>query len=93
MVEDAWLHCEGLLPFLLKAKVTGITESGVTYLDEAGTEHTLAADTVIMAVGTRSRKDEAYAFCTPRHRDHCHRRRGGPQDSPGRHAQRIRRGQ
>ena len=64
MVEDAWLHCEGF-SFLLKAKVTGITESGVTYLDEAGTEHTLAADTVIMAVGTRSRKDEAYAFCTP----------------------------
>ena len=45
--------------------MTGITQSGVTYGHEAGTEHTLAADTVIMAVGTRSRKDEAYAFCTP----------------------------
>ena len=64
MVEEAWLHCEGFSS-ILKAKVTGITDAGVTYLDENGTEHTVEADTVIMAVGTRSKRDEAYAFFAP----------------------------
>ena len=64
MVEEAWKNCEGFSS-ILKAKVTGITGTGVTYLDETGAEQTIEADTVIMAVGTRSKKDEAYAFYAP----------------------------
>lgn len=64
MVKEAWENTEGFSS-ILKAKVTGITETGVTYLDENGAEQSIAADTVILAVGTRSKKDEAYAFYAP----------------------------
>lgn len=64
MVEEAWLKCEGFSS-ILKARVTAINEQGVAYLDENGVEQLLEADTVVMAVGTRSKRDEAYAFCLP----------------------------
>ncbi|MBR1781056.1 MAG: FAD-dependent oxidoreductase, partial [Oscillospiraceae bacterium] len=64
MVRDAWEATEGFSS-ILKATVTGITDAGVSYKDEDGVEHTIEADTVVMAVGTRSKKDEAYAFYAP----------------------------
>ncbi len=50
---------------ILKAKVTGITDVGVTYTDETGESKIVEADTVILSVGTRSKRDEAYAFYAP----------------------------
>ena len=51
----------------LNATCSKITEQGVTYIDLDDAEHFIKADTVIFAVGTRSRTDEAEAFrdCAP----------------------------
>ena len=64
MVRDAWEATEGFSS-ILKAKVTGITDAGVTYTDENGESKIVEADTVILSVGTRSKRDEAYAFYAP----------------------------
>ena len=64
MVRDAWEATEGFSS-ILKAKVTGITDAGVTYTDENGESKIVEANTVILSVGTRSKRDEAYAFYAP----------------------------
>ena len=49
---------------------TGITARGVEYRDGQGKTHTLACDTVILAMGMRSKTAEAEAFrdCAPEFR-------------------------
>ena len=44
------------------ARVTGISVQGVTYLDSDQQPHTLPADTVLLAVGMRSKAEEAETF-------------------------------
>lgn len=54
-VHDHAAACTG-------AKVTEITEKGVTYVDRDGAEHTVEADTVILAVGMKPRAAEAESY-------------------------------
>ncbi len=42
------------LEIILKATCTAISAGGVTYKDESGAEHTVAADTVLLAAGMRA---------------------------------------
>mgnify|MGYP002627225158 CR=1 FL=1 len=42
------------LKIILKATCTGISRDGVTYRDENGQEHTVAAGTVLLAAGMRA---------------------------------------
>ena len=51
-------HCTAILG----ATVTEITPAGVCYKDEDGTVHTVPADTVLLAVGMRSRSQQAETF-------------------------------
>ena len=46
----------------LNAKCTGIAEGIVTYIDENGSEQQLKAGSTVIAVGLKSRKDEAISF-------------------------------
>ncbi len=50
------------MTYLTNATCTAITEQGLTYKDAEGTEHQVAADTVIIAAGMRARLDEAMSF-------------------------------
>lgn len=47
--------------YLLNARCTGIG-TGVTYIDKDGKDHTIAADSVVIAAGMKSRSDKALAF-------------------------------
>ncbi len=47
---------------ILGARVTGITPEGVMYEDEAGVQHTVPADTVLLAVGMRPLRQQAETF-------------------------------
>ncbi len=46
----------------LNAKVTCISDDGVTYLDADGAEQHIPAQTVVLAAGMKSKHDEAMAF-------------------------------
>ncbi|MBP1736376.1 MAG: FAD-dependent oxidoreductase [Oscillospiraceae bacterium] len=48
--------------YLLNARCTRITETGVTYADPEGTEHLIAADSVVMAAGMHAKSDEGMTF-------------------------------
>ncbi len=62
MFQAAWEATEGL-SFVLGAEVREIGEGYVVYADkETGELHRLEADTVILAVGMRARKDEALSY-------------------------------
>ena len=61
LFEKAWETQEGFT-YHLNARVTAITEAGVTYVDENGEEKTLAAKSVVLAAGMKSKSDEAMAF-------------------------------
>ena len=62
MFKAAWEATEGL-SFVLGAEVREIGECYVVYADkETGELHRLEADTVILAVGMRARKDEALSY-------------------------------
>ena len=50
------------------SRCTGITDSGVTYVDKDGTEQTLSADSVVMAAGMKPRAAEATALYAPEYR-------------------------
>ncbi len=52
-------HCTAAIT---EARVTAITEEGVVYVDKDGVEHTVPADTIILAVGMKSRSAEAESY-------------------------------
>lgn len=54
----------------LNAKVTAITEEGVTYLDADGAEHTIPAKSVVLAAGMKARHAEAMSFMDGNVRTH-----------------------
>ena len=60
-------HCSAAIT---GAKVTAITDTGVVYVDKGGVEHTVPADTVLLAVGMKPRAAEAETFrpCAERFR-------------------------
>ncbi len=47
---------------ITKARCTGITADGVTYVDGDGQEHTIACDNVVLSAGMRPRQDLAESF-------------------------------
>ncbi len=47
---------------ITKARYTGITAQGVTYVDGDGQEHTVACDNVVLSAGMRARQDLAESF-------------------------------
>ena len=49
-------------------RCTGITAKGVSYVDAAGTEQLLPADSVVMAAGMRPRQADATALYDPAYR-------------------------
>jgi len=61
LFEKAWESQEGF-SYRLNARVTGITPEGVAYVDGGGAEHTIAARSVVLAAGMKSRSGEAMAF-------------------------------
>jgi 2,4-dienoyl-CoA reductase-like NADH-dependent reductase (Old Yellow Enzyme family)/thioredoxin reductase len=61
LFEKAWTEQEGFT-FHLNARVTGITENGVTYVDENGQEQTIQARSVVLAAGMKAKQAEAMAF-------------------------------
>ena len=48
----------------VNSRCTAITATGITYVDAEGQEHTVEADTVVLAAGMKPRNDEAEAFRT-----------------------------
>ena len=54
----------------LNAKVTAITENGVNYLDSDGAEHTIPAESVVLAAGMKARHAEAMSFMDGNVRTH-----------------------
>ena len=58
---EAWEKEENLT-CITGAKCTGIEPGIVKYEDKDGVVHEVAADTVILSVGMRSKSDEAFAF-------------------------------
>jgi thioredoxin reductase len=54
---------EKSVEFHLNARCTAITDAGLTYVDEQG-EHTLEADTVVLAAGMVPLNDQAEQFRT-----------------------------
>ncbi len=67
--EEFWLprwalmeKMDDCVTYHTNARCTNITSTGLTFTDGTGTEHTIAADTVVLAAGMRPRKSEAEAF-------------------------------
>ena len=48
--------------YILNARCTAISDKGVTYVDKEGKEHKLEAGSVVIAVGMKSKNDEALGF-------------------------------
>ena len=61
MFRDAW-EGQPNLRCLVKARCTGITANQATYADADGTEHTIEAESVVIAVGVRPLSDVALQF-------------------------------
>ncbi len=61
MFQAAWEAIPSF-HYVLNASAKEIVAEGVTYTDQNGADHTLAADTVVLSVGMRSKSDEALAF-------------------------------
>ena len=55
-------HMKKYVEYRVNARCTGITETGITYVDAEGVEHAVEADTVVLAAGMKPRNDEAEAF-------------------------------
>lgn len=66
-LQAAW-EAEPNFSFILNASATAIREDGVSYRLSDGTEGSVPADSVVIAVGQVSRQEEALAFygCAPR---------------------------
>jgi len=67
--EEFWLpqwammeKMDEFVTYHTSSRCTGITEIGLTFVDGEGTEHTVDADTVVLAAGMRPRTAEAEAF-------------------------------
>ena len=56
------LDAQENLRYLTTSRCTAITETGIAYTDEAGKEHTIEAENVILAAGMRARQQETDAF-------------------------------
>lgn len=61
LFEACWER-EKNFSYRLNARVTGISEGGVTYQDPDGTEHFVPAGTVVVAAGMKGKQTEAMAF-------------------------------
>ena len=61
LFRQRWESTEGF-SYTLNAKCTGISAEGVTYVDQNGEEHTVPADSVVIAAGMKARNAEAYSF-------------------------------
>jgi 2,4-dienoyl-CoA reductase-like NADH-dependent reductase (Old Yellow Enzyme family)/thioredoxin reductase len=61
MFVEAWESIETLHP-ITNARVTGIRDGRVYYVGADGAERGVAADSVVMAVGMKARRDEALSF-------------------------------
>ena len=61
MFEKTWEEQERF-SYRLNARVTGIDESAVRYQDQEGNEHSVPADSVVIAAGMRARLPEAQSF-------------------------------
>ena len=66
MVRDAWRRQEGL-DFHCNARVTGVYEDRVTYIQN-GEEKSIPCGTVVCAAGMKNRRDEAWGFNGVGHR-------------------------
>jgi 2,4-dienoyl-CoA reductase-like NADH-dependent reductase (Old Yellow Enzyme family)/thioredoxin reductase len=64
--RDAWEKLPNFKPITL-ARCNGISEDGVTYIDAKGNQQSLKAGSVIIAVGTKPKADQALSF-----NDACH---------------------
>ena len=70
--DSAWMHFRDQfqaawesypnLSFVTNAAAGEIRSDGVVYRDKDGQQHLLAADTVVLSVGMKPRKDEALSF-------------------------------
>ena len=61
MFQAAW-EAIPTFGYVLEATAKEIKEGSVVYTDKAGVEHEVAADSVILSVGMKSKSDEALAF-------------------------------
>lgn len=61
MFEKTWEEQEHF-SYQLNARVTGISETGVTYQDKEGETHVLPARSVVLAAGMKGKQDEAMTF-------------------------------
>ncbi len=64
MFQSVWEAQPGFHS-ILNAVCTGITPFGVSYWDSDGAEHTIPADSVVIAAGMRANSDEAISFYAP----------------------------
>lgn len=60
-MEDYWKRLENF-HYITLAKTQAITREGVIYRDQAGVEHTVCADSVVLCGGVRPLTDEALAL-------------------------------
>lgn len=61
LFRDLWEATPGFA-YQLHARCTRIEDGRVVYEDPAGAEHTVPADSVVLAVGQKSRREEAVSF-------------------------------
>ena len=62
MFQAAWEKLSDHLHFVLEAGAKAITPDAVEYTDKQGVVHSIPADTVVLSVGMRAKKDEALSF-------------------------------
>jgi pyruvate/2-oxoglutarate dehydrogenase complex dihydrolipoamide dehydrogenase (E3) component len=60
----AWNALSDNLALISNAKVVNVEEGSVTYVDAENNSHALAADTIVLAAGLKSRTDEALSTQT-----------------------------
>lgn len=61
MFQEAW-EAIPTFHYVLNATAKSISDSVVTYTDQDGADHELAADSVVLSVGMRAKSDEALTF-------------------------------
>lgn len=61
MFQEAW-EAEENFHSILNARCTRVSPDSVTYVDKEGAEHTVPADSIVIAAGTRARVDDAMKF-------------------------------
>ena len=63
LLRDVW-EAQKNFTYLVNARCTGITGEGVIYVDKDNVDHKIAAGSVVLAVGVKSKVDEALALYT-----------------------------